>query len=100
MDGDGPGANGAAAGVGANGALNGGGKRKGRKFYVGDDGVGVWRAGMEVDNFMLDGVGESPGYRSREIAHVTAQCTTPNPRQTSYITFCTTDSLSTRQNTP
>jgi actin-like protein 6A len=56
MDGDGQGANGT---NGANGALNGEGKRKGRKYYVGDDGVGVWRAGMEVDNFMLDGVGES-----------------------------------------
>lgn len=34
--------------------------RKGRTCYVGDNGVGVWRAGMEVDNFMLDGVGELP----------------------------------------
>lgn len=33
--------------------------RKGRKYYVGDDGVNVWRGGMEVDNFMLDGIGES-----------------------------------------
>jgi len=30
-----------------------------RTLYVGDDGVGVWRAGMEVDNFMTDGVGMS-----------------------------------------
>ena len=28
-----------------------------RKLYVGDDGVGVWRAGMEVGNFMTDGIG-------------------------------------------
>lgn len=33
-------------------------KKKSRKYYVGDDAVGVWRAGMEVDNFMLDGIGE------------------------------------------
>lgn len=28
-----------------------------RKYFVGDDGPGVWRSGMEVDNFMLDGIG-------------------------------------------
>ena len=32
---------------------------KKRKYYVGDDGVGVWRPDMNVDNFMQDGVGES-----------------------------------------
>lgn len=33
-------------------------KKKGkRKFYVGDDGVGVWRKDMEVGSFMVDGVG-------------------------------------------
>lgn len=40
-------------------------KKKARKFYVGDDAVGVWRAGMEVDNFMLDGVGELKRHDSR-----------------------------------
>ena len=33
-------------------------KRGKRKLYVGEDGVGVWRKGMEVDNLMLDGVCE------------------------------------------
>lgn len=28
-----------------------------RKFYFGDDGVGVWRKDMEVGNFMVDGIG-------------------------------------------
>lgn len=39
---------------------NGGGAapKKSRKYYVGDDGVGVWRGGMEVGNFMLDGMGK------------------------------------------
>lgn len=32
-------------------------KGSGRKYYVGEDGVSVWRPGMEVGNFMLDGVG-------------------------------------------
>ncbi len=32
-------------------------KGLGRKLFVGDDGVGVWRAGMEVGNFITDGVG-------------------------------------------
>lgn len=48
--------------MGEDGAESGGSKamqngRKGRKYYVGDDGVNVWRSGMEVDNFMLDGMG-------------------------------------------
>lgn len=35
------------------------GEKKGkRKYYFGEDGVGVWRPGMEVGNFMVDGVGE------------------------------------------
>ena len=32
------------------------GKKGKRKLYIGEDGVGVWRKGMEVDNMMLDGV--------------------------------------------
>jgi len=41
-----------------NGNGNGEGKGKGkRKYYVGEDGVGIWRAGMEVGNFVSDGVG-------------------------------------------
>lgn len=32
-------------------------KGSGRKYYVGEDGVNVWRPEMEVGNFMLDGVG-------------------------------------------
>lgn len=44
--------------------MNGGGDEapiagKGkRKYYVGDDAVGVWRKGQEVDNFMQDGMGK------------------------------------------
>lgn len=38
---------------------NGESKKSNRKYYVGDDGPGVWRAGMEIDNFMLDGIGMS-----------------------------------------
>lgn len=38
------------------------GEKKGkRKYYFGEDGVGVWRPGMEVGNFMVDGVGELIG---------------------------------------
>jgi hypothetical protein len=48
-----------AAPVAAEGAANGEGASKKRKYYVGEDGVGVWRPNMEVGNFMLDGVGES-----------------------------------------
>jgi hypothetical protein len=33
-------------------------RRTGKQYYVGDNGVGVWRAGMEVGNFMSDGMGE------------------------------------------
>lgn len=50
-----------APGSGANGDTNGDGDAKGkrkRKYYVGDDGVNVWRAGMEVDNFMTDSIGK------------------------------------------
>lgn len=43
-------------GIGENGDAKGKGKRK---YFVGEDGVGVWRAGMEVGNFVTDGVGES-----------------------------------------
>ena len=48
--------------VDMNGSGNGengdAGKGKGkRKYYVGEDGVGIWRAGMEVGNFVSDGVG-------------------------------------------
>ena len=41
-------------------------KKKSRKYYVGDDAVGVWRAGMEVDNFMQDGVGESRSFSAAQ----------------------------------
>lgn len=30
-----------------------------RKYYVGEDGVGVWREGMEVGNVFKDGIGTS-----------------------------------------
>jgi hypothetical protein len=44
-----------------NGNGNGEGKGKGkRKYYVGEDGVGIWRPNMEVGNFVSDGVGTSP----------------------------------------
>lgn len=41
-----------------------------RKYYFGDDGVGVWREGMEVGNFMVDGVvsdGEAAGEMLRHV---------------------------------
>jgi hypothetical protein len=31
-------------------------KGSGRKYFVGEDGVNVWRKDMEVGNFMVDGV--------------------------------------------
>lgn len=31
---------------------------KKKTYYFGDDGVNVWRSGMEVGNFMVDGMGE------------------------------------------
>ena len=31
---------------------------KKKTYYFGDDGVNVWRPGMEVGNFMVDGMGE------------------------------------------
>ena len=46
-----------AASAGGNGETS---KRGKRRLYVGEDGVGVWRQGMEVDNIMLDGVCECP----------------------------------------
>lgn len=37
-------------------------KKKGkRKFFFGDDGVGVWRKDMEVGSFMVDGLGACSG---------------------------------------
>jgi hypothetical protein len=33
-------------------------KGSGRTYFVGEDGVNVWREGMEVGNFMLDGIGD------------------------------------------
>lgn len=30
-----------------------------RKYFVGEDGAGVWRDGMEVGTIMSDGVGKS-----------------------------------------
>lgn len=30
-----------------------------RKYYVGEDGVGIWRPNMEVGNFTTDGIGMS-----------------------------------------
>ena len=49
---------------GGEGIANGGakGKQHKRKYFVGDEGVGVWRPGMEVDNFMVDGVGKSHSF--------------------------------------
>lgn len=60
MDVDGAAAmNGSTDGRVAGSEDKGKGKSKGRKYFVGDDGAGIWRKGMEVDNFMVDGVGES-----------------------------------------
>ena len=40
--------------------VDGDSKGKGkRKYYVGEDGVGIWRPGMEVGNFVSDGIGMS-----------------------------------------
>ncbi|WWC89822.1 uncharacterized protein L201_004748 [Kwoniella dendrophila CBS 6074] len=41
-----------------------------RKYYVGDDGVGVWRKGMEVDNFMQDGIVHDAEPASRLLNHI------------------------------
>ncbi|WVW82809.1 hypothetical protein I302_104821 [Kwoniella bestiolae CBS 10118] len=41
-----------------------------RKYYVGDDGVGVWRKGMEVGNFTLDGVVHDAEPASRLLNHI------------------------------
>jgi hypothetical protein len=42
-----------------NGNGNGVAKGKGkRKYYVGENGVGIWRPGMEVGNFVSDGIGQ------------------------------------------
>jgi actin-related protein len=59
----------ASSSTNTNGAANGDGdvemdgieqkKRSGRKLYVGDNGVNIWRPDMEVGNFMTDGVGRS-----------------------------------------
>lgn len=38
--------------------MNGGSGKK-RKYYMGEDGLGVWRAGMEVGEFMTDSMGPS-----------------------------------------
>lgn len=34
------------------------GEKAKKMYYFGDDGVNVWRSGMEVGNFMVDGMGE------------------------------------------
>ena len=42
-----------------NGDAEASSKAKGkRKYYVGDDGVTVWRPDMQVDTFMEEGVGK------------------------------------------
>lgn len=70
-----------------------------RKYYVGDDGPTVWRAGMEVDNFMLDGVGESsPCAFEADRMELMTQCTTLSQPRSSCITSCITDFRSTRVN--
>jgi len=48
-------------------------KGTGRKYFVGEDGVNVWRSGMEVGNFMLDGVGTfSPSFDYKRHAEMGA----------------------------
>ncbi|OCF36416.1 brg1-associated factor b [Kwoniella heveanensis CBS 569] len=42
----------------------------GRRYFVGDDGVGVWRPGMEVGNFMLDGVVNDPEPAGTLLHHI------------------------------
>jgi hypothetical protein len=47
-------------GMDVDGNENGDSKGKGkRKYYMGEDGVGIWRPGMEVGNFVSDGIGTS-----------------------------------------
>ncbi|ORX33839.1 actin family [Kockovaella imperatae] len=48
-------ANGNGEDVPMDGSVVNGSKGK-RRYYVGESGVPVWRKGMEVDNFMLDGI--------------------------------------------
>ncbi|RXK42026.1 brg1-associated factor b [Tremella mesenterica] len=56
-------------GNGETGVESGGSKGK-RKYYVGDDGVNVWRAGMEVDSFMEDGMVRDPEPASALLHHI------------------------------
>nr|ODN94874.1 brg1-associated factor b [Cryptococcus depauperatus CBS 7855] len=45
-------------------------KGSGRKYHVGEDGVSVWRPGMEVGNFMLDGIVHDPEPASALLHHI------------------------------
>ncbi len=38
-----------------------------KKYFMGEDGVNVWRKGMQVGNFMMDGISES--FLSSESCH-------------------------------
>ncbi|WVO20992.1 uncharacterized protein IAS62_002294 [Cryptococcus decagattii] len=56
-------------------------KGSGRKYYVGEDGVSVWRPGMEVGNFMLDGVVNDPEPASTLLHHVLHDRLGVNPEE-------------------
>ena len=43
-----------------------------RKYYVGEDGVGIWRPNMEVGNFTTDGIGKHPSHLLDEKASIMA----------------------------
>lgn len=78
-----------------------------KTYYFGDDGVNVWRSGMEVGNFMVDGMGKSEtrwrpwsfGGRLRTL-WLTVQCTMARRRVRCSSTSCATAWAPTRANTP
>lgn len=47
------------------------GSKSKRKYFVGEDGVGVWRPNMEVGNFTTDGIGT---FHRRLGRHATCLC--------------------------
>ncbi|WWC69200.1 uncharacterized protein I206_103137 [Kwoniella pini CBS 10737] len=64
-------------GEGANGTSG----KTTRKYFVGDDGVGVWRKGMEVDNFMQDGIVYDAEPASRLLNHILHDRLGVNPEE-------------------
>lgn len=81
----------AAAGATENGDSKGKGKRK---YFVGEDGVGIWRAGMEVGNFTSDGIGQSSHSISTRCGYEGGQRTNESqwPTRNLLRSSCTTSS--------